>query len=150
MNYTLAGPNGQVIDSSEGREPLVYLQGAGNIIPGLEKEMEGKNKGDQFTVEVPPEQAYGQRDQKMVQAVPRANFQGVNNIQPGMQFEANTPNGKRLVTVVGVDMNNVQIDANHPLAGVVLKFAISIVDVRGATPEELSHGHVHGPGGHHH
>ena len=150
MNYTLTGPNGNVLDSSDGREPLGYLHGAGNIIPGLEKAMEGKSAGEQFSVEIPPEQAYGLRDQNLVQAVPRERFQGVANIQPGMQFQANTPNGPRVVTVVGADLENVHIDANHPLAGVQLKFAISIVEVREATPEELSHGHVHGAGGHHH
>jgi FKBP-type peptidyl-prolyl cis-trans isomerase SlyD len=150
IDYTLTGPSGDVIDSSQGREPLPYLHGAGNIIPGLENALEGKNAGDQLTVEVAPEQGYGPRDPQLVQPVPRDRFQGAAEIKPGMQFHANTPAGPRVVTVVGVDEKNVHIDANHPLAGVPLKFDVKVVGVRDASPEELSHGHVHGPGGHHH
>jgi FKBP-type peptidyl-prolyl cis-trans isomerase SlyD len=148
IDYTLTGTNGQVIDTSQGREPLAYLHGAGNIIPGLESELEGKNPGDQVNVQVPPEQAYGPRDERMVQVVPRTSFQGVQQIQPGMQFQANTPGGPRVITVVGVQGDQVTIDANHPLAGQTLNFDVKVVEVRDATQEELTHGHVHGPGGH--
>jgi FKBP-type peptidyl-prolyl cis-trans isomerase SlyD len=150
IDYTLTGDDGQVLDSSQGREPLAYLHGAGNIIPGLETALEGKSEGDQLNVQVPPDQAYGPRDERMVQPVPRAAFQGVADIQPGMQFQANTNAGTRLITVVGVQGDQVTIDANHPLAGATLNFDVKVVNVRDATEQEKSHGHVHGPGGHQH
>ena len=150
IDYTLTGENGQVLDSSQGREPLAYLHGAGNIIPGLENALEGKGEGDQLNVSIPPEQAYGARDERMVQPVPRAAFQGVPDIKPGMQFEAKTNAGPRLITVVGVQGDEVTIDANHPLAGATLNFDVKVVTVRDATEQEKSHGHVHGPGGHQH
>jgi FKBP-type peptidyl-prolyl cis-trans isomerase SlyD len=150
IDYTLTGENGQVLDSSKGKEPLAYLHGANNIIPGLESALEGKAAGDQLNVSIPPEQAYGTRDERMVQAVPRTAFQGVADIQPGMQFQAQTQQGARLITVVGVEGDQVTIDANHPLAGATLNFDVKVVDVRDATEQEKSHGHVHGPGGHQH
>ena len=151
MDYTLTGPAGNVLDSSQGRQPLVYMQGAGNIIPGLERELEGKSIGDQIKVTIPADQAYGQRDDRMVQAVSREAFKGVQDIQPGMQFQARTPDGAaRLVTVTKVEADNVTVDANHPLAGMPLTFDVKVVDVRDATAEEKQHGHAHGPGGHHH
>ena len=150
IDYTLTDPNGQVIDSSQGREPLAYLHGASNIIPGLENALEGKSQGETINVTIPPDQGYGQRDPALVQPVPRTNFKGINDIQPGMQFQAQTPQGARVVTVVAVDPENVTVDANHPLAGVELKFDVTVKGVREATQEELQHSHVHGPGGHHH
>src|SRR5688572_1549777 len=150
IDYTLTGEDGQVLDSSQGREPLAYLHGAGNIIPGLENALEGKAPGDELNVMVPPDQAYGPRDERMVQPVPRTAFQGVADIQPGMQFQANTNAGPRLITVVDVAADQVTIDANHPLAGATLNFDVKVVNVRDATNEEKSHGHVHGPGGHQH
>lgn len=150
IDYTLTNLQGEVIDSSKGREPLPYLHGASNIIPGLEAALEGKSSGDQVQVTVQPEQGYGQRDPQLVQGVPRDRFQGVSNIQAGMQFTAQTPQGRRIVTVTKVDEAEVTVDANHPLAGVTLNFDVTVKDVRDATPEELQHGHVHGPGGHQH
>ncbi len=150
IDYTLTGENGQVLDSSQGREPLAYLHGAGNIIPGLESALEGRNEGDQLNVQVPPDQAYGPRDERMVQPVPRTAFQGVADIQPGMQFQANTNAGPRLITVVDVATDQVTIDANHPLAGATLNFDVTVRNVRDATSDEKTHGHVHGAGGHHH
>jgi FKBP-type peptidyl-prolyl cis-trans isomerase SlyD len=150
IDYTLTGPQGNVLDTSQGRQPLAYLHGAGNIITGLEQALEGKGEGEKLSVNIAPEQAYGARDENMVQAVPRERFRGVENIQPGMQFQANTPAGPRVVTVVGVDQQNVRVDANHPLAGVPLKFDVTVVGVRDASAEELSHRHVHGAGGHQH
>jgi FKBP-type peptidyl-prolyl cis-trans isomerase SlyD len=150
IDYTLTDPNGQVIDSSKGREPLAYLHGASNIVPGLESALEGKAVGETVNVTVPPEQGYGQRDPNLVQPVPRSNFQGINEIKPGMQFQAQTPEGARVVTVVDVDPQNVTVDANHPLAGMPLKFDVTVKDVRPATPEEVTHGHAHGPNGHQH
>jgi FKBP-type peptidyl-prolyl cis-trans isomerase SlyD len=150
IDYTLTNPQGQVLDSSKGGEPLSYLHGVGGIIPGLESALEGKQTGDNVNVTIEPEQAYGQRNEELVQEVPRRMFQGVENIQPGMQFRAQGPQGTQVVTVVGVAGDNVKIDANHPLAGVTLKFDVNVVGVREATQDELSHGHVHGPGGHQH
>jgi len=150
IDYTLTSDAGQVLDSSQGREPLAYLHGAGNIIPGLETALEGKNQGDQVTVQVPPEQAYGQRDERMVQAVPRTAFANAPKVEPGMHFQANTPGAARLITVVGVQGDQVTIDANHPLAGQTLNFDVKVVEVRDATQDELTHGHVHGAGGHQH
>src|SRR5947209_4903421 len=142
IDYTLTGPEGAVIDTSKGREPLAYLHGAGNIIPGLESELEGRSAGEEVKVTVPPEKGYGVRNEELVQSVPRDRFRGVPEIQPGMQFQAQTPQGPRLVTVVGADQSTVKVDANHPLAGVPLTFDVKVVDVRDASPEELTHGHV--------
>ena len=150
IDYTLTDPEGKVIDSSKGREPLAYLHGASNIIPGLEAELEGKSAGDSLVVTIPSEKGYGAHDPNLVQPVPRSNFHGIKEIKPGMQFEAKTPQGSRIVRVVKVDDQNVTIDANHALAGMELKFDVTVRNVREATPEEISHGHVHGAGGHHH
>ena len=150
IDYTLTDDAGKVLDSSSGREPLAYLHGAGNIIPGLENALDGKTQGDQLNVSIKPGDAYGERDDRMVQAVPRSSFGGVENVEPGMQFQANTQAGPRLVTVVGVTPEQVTVDANHPLAGQTLNFDVKVVGIRDATQEELSHGHAHGAGGHQH
>jgi len=151
IDYTLTDPQGKVIDSSEGKQPLPYLHGAGNIIPGLERELAGKAAGDKVKVVVQPQDGYGVRDDKLVQVVPVAAFQGVGQIQAGMQFRAQGPQGQmQVVTVTKVEGDNVTVDGNHPLAGITLNFDVTIKTVRPATPEELEHGHVHGPDGHHH
>jgi FKBP-type peptidyl-prolyl cis-trans isomerase SlyD len=150
IDYTLTSPDGQVLDSSNGKQPLTYLHGVGGIIPGLEAALEGKAAGDAVNAVIPPDQAYGNKDPQMVQAVPRTAFKGVDNIQPGMQFQAQSPQGPRVVTVVSTTDSEVTVDANHPLAGMQLTFDVTVKDVRAATAEEISHGHVHGPGGHHH
>lgn len=150
FHYTLTNDAGEVLDSSRGREPLAYLQGAGNIVPGLEDAMVGKRAGDSFKVDVAPEDGYGIHHEGLVQDVPRAAFQGVDVIEPGMSFEANTPQGAHSVTVTKVSADTVTVDGNHPLAGQTLHFDVEITAVREATSEELSHGHVHGAGGHHH
>jgi FKBP-type peptidyl-prolyl cis-trans isomerase SlyD len=147
IDYTLTNPQGQVLDTSKGREPLAYLHGVGGIIPGLEKALEGKSVGDQLNVTIQPEQAYGHRNDQLVQDVPLKMFQGVQNIQPGMQFRAQTPQGMQIVTVTAINGDNARVDANHPLAGVTLNFEVKVVGVRQATNEELSHGHIHGAGG---
>jgi FKBP-type peptidyl-prolyl cis-trans isomerase SlyD len=149
IDYTLTGSDGQVIDSSQGRGPLAYLHGAGNIIPGLEKALTGKSAGDAVNAKIPPGEAYGEKDPQLVQAVPRDRFPA-QDIKVGMQFQAQGGGQSRVVTVVNVDPENVTIDANHPLAGQTLNFDVKVVDVRDATQEELAHGHVHGPDGHHH
>jgi FKBP-type peptidyl-prolyl cis-trans isomerase SlyD len=150
IDYTLTGSEGNVLDSSQGREPLEYLHGASNIIPGLESALEGRSSGDQLNVSVPPEQGYGLHDPGLVQMVKRKAFQGANTIEPGMQFQGNTPQGPRIITVTDVKGDDITIDANHPLAGQTLNFDVKVVNVRHATPEELSHGHAHAPQGHPH
>jgi FKBP-type peptidyl-prolyl cis-trans isomerase SlyD len=150
IDYTLTNDDGQVIDTSRDREPLAYLHGAGNIVPGLESALEGKAEGEQVNVEVQPDQGYGQRDERLVQSVPRSSFSGVDNVERGMQFQARTQSGARIVTVVDVQDENVTVDANHPLAGETLNFDITVRGIREATSEELTHGHVHGAGGHAH
>lgn len=150
FHYTLTDDEGQVIDSSEGRDPLTYLHGSGQIVPGLEKQMEGRKAGDRFTVDVAPEEGYGVHHAELMQEVPKSAFQGVEDIQPGMQFQGRGPQGEINVTVARVEGETVFIDGNHPLAGQTLHFAIEVTDVRDASVEELDHGHVHGAGGHHH
>lgn len=150
FNYTLTDKDGKVLDQSNG-EPLAYLHGHHNIIVGLEKQMEGKSVGDKFVATIAPEDAYGEYIAEAVQEVPRVNFQGVDNIEAGMQFQSQTDDGHvMLVTVKEVNDDVVVVDGNHPLAGVELTFDVEIVDIRSATPEELEHGHAHGAGGHHH
>ena len=149
LNYTLRDEQGTVIDSSGGRAPLRYLHGKGNIIPGLEQALAGKAAGDKLDVTVPPEQGYGSRDERLVQIVARAKFGDAANLAPGMQVRASGRQGSRLVTVVRVDRDFVTVDGNHPLAGRTLHFSVEVADVRKASHDEISHGHVHGPGGHH-
>ena len=150
IHYTLTDGDGKVIDTSEGQEPLAYLHGAGNIIPGLEKALLGKSVGDKFTVSIPAAEAYGLRDDSMVQELPSNMFSGIENIEVGMEFHAETEQGLQVVTVTNVEGDNVTIDGNHPLAGVDLTFDVDVADIRPASEEELQHGHAHGAGGHHH
>ncbi len=150
FNYTLTDDTNTVIDSSVGGEPLSYIHGAGNIIPGLESALTGKTVGDRMKVTVAPKEAYGERDDSLSQVIPRDRFESSQEIEVGMQFQTPTSDGISVVTVTNVDGESVTIDANHPLAGVTLHFDVEIVEVRAPTSEELDHGHVHGPGGHHH
>ncbi len=150
IDYTLTDDQGTVIDSSEGRGPLAYIQGIGNIIPGLERALEGKSKGDSLQVKVAPEDGYGERSDELTQAVPKQMFEGSDEIQVGMQFQTMTEAGPQVVTVVAIDDEHVTVDANHPLAGENLNFDVTVVDIREASGEELEHGHVHGPEGHDH
>jgi FKBP-type peptidyl-prolyl cis-trans isomerase SlyD len=150
LNYTLRDDQGTVIDSSSGRGPLAYLHGKGNIIPGLEEALAGKAEGDTLDVTVAPERGYGPRDERLVQIVPRAKFGEVEGLAVGMQVRVHGQQGARIVTVVRVDRDFVTVDGNHPLAGRTLHFSVEVTGVRKATHEEVTHGHVHGPGGHHH
>ncbi|MGQ0586359.1 MAG: FKBP-type peptidyl-prolyl cis-trans isomerase [Gammaproteobacteria bacterium] len=150
FHYTLKDDGGQLIDSSSGGEPLAYLHGAGNIVPGLEKALEGQQAGARLSVKVVPEQGYGMRDEALVQQVPRRSFQRVKDLKAGMRFHAQTGQGAVAVTVTKVQGDMVTIDANHALAGVTLNFDVEVTKVREATSEELMHGHVHGAGGHAH
>lgn len=150
FHYTLTTDEGEVLDSSSGREPLAYLHGAGNIVPGLERELEGKKAGDQFQARVQPEDGYGIREGE-AQPVERGAFPSEARIERGMMFQAQTPDGDVIpLWVDRVDAETVWVDPNHPLAGVVLNFAIEVVSVRDATDTEMDHGHPHGPDGHHH
>jgi len=150
IDYTLTDNDGKVIDSSQGREPLTYLHGTGALIPGLENELEGKGAGDKLKVAIKPENGYGVRNEALLQQIPRSNFGHVEDLQVGMQFQANTEQGAVLITIITVEEETVTVDGNHPLAGVELNFDVEIKEVRAASEEEISHGHVHGPGGHHH
>ena len=140
IHYTLTDDDGQVIDRSPQEQPLSYLHGAGNIVPGLESALEGKNPGDSLKVDVTPEKGYGQRNDSLVQEVPREAFQGVDKVEPGMQFRAQTQGGPLLVTVMEVGDAQVKIDGNHPLAGRNLHFAVEVTDVREASDEEKQNG----------
>jgi FKBP-type peptidyl-prolyl cis-trans isomerase SlyD len=150
FHYTLTNDAGTVIDSSADRPPLTYLHGAGNIVPGLEKEMVGRQPGDVFNVVVAPEEGYGMPNPMMIQVVPREAFQGVDVLEVGMEFQAQSPQGPMSVAIAKIDGDQVTVDGNHPLAGQTLHFAIEVTAVRDASLEELTHGHVHGEGGHHH
>ncbi|MGM0671399.1 peptidylprolyl isomerase [Thioalkalivibrio sp.] len=150
IHYTLTNDAGEKIDSSEGREPLAYLHGQGQIVPGLEKELEGKAAGDKVQAKVSPEEGYGEKIDAMVQEIPMEAFQGVDSVEPGMQFQAQTENGPLTVTVTKVEGDTATVDGNHPLAGETLNFDVEIVEVREASAEELEHGHAHGEGGHQH
>lgn len=150
MHYTLTDDQGGTVDTSAGREPLTFLQGAGNIIPGLEQALMGKKTGDKFKVSLTPDKGYGERDERLVQKIPRAQFQGAPSLQVGMQFQVNSHGGPMILTIVGIEGDEVTVDGNSEMAGKNLHFDIEITDVRKATQEEIDHGHVHGPGGHHH
>jgi FKBP-type peptidyl-prolyl cis-trans isomerase SlyD len=150
IHFKLTNPEGELLDSSEGDEPLEYIHGAGFIVPGLEQALQGKSAGDRVKVVVAPEDGYGERDEEKLQSVPREAFDADANIEPGMQFQAESDEGDVLVTVKQVDGDTVLIDANHPLAGLTLHFDVQVVSVRKCTEEELEHGHIHGPNGHHH
>lgn len=150
IHYKLTSSDGQTLDSSEGNDPLHYLHGFGNIIPGLEEELEGKKEGDKLSVTIPPEKAYGVRnDQNMLQ-VKKDQFEGVEEVKIGMQVQTQSEKGVQLFTVSKMFGDTVILDGNHPLAGETLSFDVEVMDIRDASKEELEHGHVHGPGGHHH
>jgi FKBP-type peptidyl-prolyl cis-trans isomerase SlyD len=149
FHYTLTDPEGNLIDSTQGEKPFTYMEGAGQMIPGLEAALQNFKKGDKKKVKVPSAQAYGPRDEQLVMQIPREKFPN-KEINIGDQFQtSNDPNSPPL-TVADFNENMVVLDANHPLAGMDLSFEVEIVDIREATAEELSHGHAHGPEGHGH
>ncbi|MDD5266907.1 MAG: peptidylprolyl isomerase [Methylococcales bacterium] len=149
IHYTLTNDDGEVLDSSIGDEALVFLQGSGNIISGLENALVGKVAGDKFNVRIAPEDAYGELMEDMIQVISRDMFEGIDDIEVGMQFHADVSSGSGVVTVVSIDDDNITIDGNHPLAGLALTFDVEVIDVRAATEEEAAHGHIHGSGCHH-
>ena len=150
FHYTLRNTKGEELESSRGGDPTAYLHGANNIINGLETAMTGKTKGDVFSATVEPEQAYGQPDPDKLQRVPIKHLLFKGKLRPGMVVQLNTSDGRIPVTVTKAGRHSADIDTNHPLAGETLTFDIEVVGVRAASAEELSHGHAHGPGGHHH
>jgi FKBP-type peptidyl-prolyl cis-trans isomerase SlyD len=150
IHYTLKDDHGKVLDSSAGGDPLAYIQGHGNLVPGLEKALEGKTDGNRVSVVLAPAEGYGARSESLVRRVPKRSLQGSGELRRGMQFRAQTDEGLRLFTVTAIVGDMVTLDGNHPLADQTLHFEVEVLEVRSATAEELEHGHVHGPGGHHH
>lgn len=145
MHYTLTNDKGEVLDTSDGSEPLPYLHGANNIVPGLEKELTGLKAGDSKTVDVVPEEGYGVVDEDMIQQVPRDQFPEDAEVEPGVQFIMEAEGGHNMpIWVTSVDEGMVTIDANHPLAGETLHFAVQIASLRAPTDDEKAHGHPHG------
>ena len=147
FHYTLRDEHGEQLESSREGEPMTYLHGTGSIIPGLEKALAGKVAGDTFEVNVEPAEAYGERNEDGIQRVPAKHFKQAGRLKPGQVVVLQTRQGPRQLTVVKVGRFNVDVDTNHPMAGMSLTFDVEISDVRDATDEEVSHGHVHGPGG---
>jgi len=149
IHYTLKNDAGDVIDSSEGQEPLTYLHGANNIVEGLEDELDEKEAGDSFEISVPPEKGYGIKDVRLISDVPKDRFPTDVDIEVGMQFVSEGPEGPHPINIIEIKENSIVVDGNHELAGQTLHFSGKIVSVREGTPDELSHGHVHGPGCNH-
>jgi FKBP-type peptidyl-prolyl cis-trans isomerase SlyD len=147
IHYTLKSEDGEILDSSDGREPLDYIHGAGQIIPGLESELEGKIAGDEFSVVIEPAQGYGSRDESLVHEVPKSEFETPDEIEVGMQFRVGAEGGNVIMVVAGVGDETVTLDGNHPLAGVSLAFDVSVAGVREATEDEITASqHIHGSG----
>jgi len=149
FHYSLSDAQREPIESSRDRDPMAYLHGAGNIVPGLEKAMSGKAVGDQFEVTVEPAEAYGERNEDGVQRISSKHFKHTGKLAPGQQVVLQTNQGQIQVTVVKVGRFNIDVDRNHPLAGKTLIFDVEVTDIRDATEEEIKHGHAHGPGGAH-
>jgi FKBP-type peptidyl-prolyl cis-trans isomerase SlyD len=149
MNYTLRDEGGATIESSLGKEPLTYLHGLGSLIPGLEKVLDGSEAGLKTTVTILPRDAYGEKDPQAVIQAARGDFPEGLKLAPGVEVQADTPDGPITFIVISIDGDEVVLDANHPLAGKTLTFDIEVLEVREATADELAHGHVHGPGGAH-
>ncbi|MEH6586819.1 MAG: peptidylprolyl isomerase [Halioglobus sp.] len=144
IHYTLTDNSGEVIDSSEGADPLAYLHGTGNLIPGLEQALVGKTAGASLQATISPEDGYGEIQPELIETVPKEAFEGVDSIEPGMAFEAQGSDGQaRRIVVKDVSDDGIIIDGNHPLAGVELNFDVQVVDIREASEEEIAHGHVH-------
>jgi len=150
IHYTLTDNDGKVLDSSRGNQPLLYLHGNGNLIPGLENALEGKRKNDTLNVKVMPDMGYGEFDENMIFEVNRSQFDFSGEIKKGMQFQMHTDHGHQVVTVSKIEGDVVILDGNHPLAGQELNFDVEVTDVREASGDEISHGHVHQHGHHHH
>ena len=150
FDYTLTDDDKEIIDSSREEGALAYLHGEGQIVNGLEKAMEGKKAGDTFKVSVSPEEGYGLPDASKIAVVTADQIEGGEELEEGMQLEASNEEGEQIVVVSKIEGDRITLDGNHPLAGMTLHFDVTIREVRTASAEEIEHGHVHGPGGHHH
>lgn len=150
FHYTLSNSDGSEIESSRGGDPMAYLHGHSNIVPGLEDAMEGKGEGDVFTATVSPDKGYGERNDSLTQRVPLKHLQGAKKWKKGMVAHVQTDQGMRQVTILKAGRFMADVDANHPFAGKELVFDIEVISVREGTEEEISHGHAHGVGGHQH
>lgn len=147
LHYAVSDSEGTLIDSSYDHQPLAVIHGTGYLIPGLEDALEGHSAGDKFEVAVTAAQAYGEREDGFVQTVPKELFAGIEDLDVGTQLRATTDDGEQTVIVIDVTDDEITVDGNHPLAGLDLQFDVEILEVRDATAEELTHGHVHGEGG---
>jgi FKBP-type peptidyl-prolyl cis-trans isomerase SlyD len=147
IHYTLTNDEGTVLDSSRERSPLVYLHGHGNLIPGLESRLVGATAGDKQQVRVPAVEAYGERSDEFIAEATRSQFPPEADLREGAQFQANTPGGVRVFTILKIDGEKVTLDGNHPLAGLDLNFDVEVVEIRESTEDEREHGHVHSSGG---
>ena len=151
FHYALSDDAGQPIESSQGRDPLTVLLGHGGLVPGVERALLDREVGDKFDVVVPPDEGYGDRREGLVQRVPKKFFRDPDRLRPGMQTVLQQKSGgSQIVTVQKIGSSVIDVDLNHPMAGRTLHFALELTDVRAATPEEIEHGHAHGPDGHHH
>lgn len=148
LHYTLRDETGATLESSRGGDPLDYLHGGGQLIPGLERQIEGATPGHVATITVAPAEGYGERDPRGVIRTDRSTLPEGLDVAPGAELHAETPDGPLSFVVVAVEGDEVVLDANHPMAGKTLTFDVEVLEVRAATPEEIAHGHVHGPGGH--
>jgi FKBP-type peptidyl-prolyl cis-trans isomerase SlyD len=149
IDYTLTNDAGEILDTSKGAEPLSYIHGKGQIVPGLENALAGRAPGDTFKVRIPASEAYGEHDPELIHEARRSQFGG-DEPEVGMQVHADGPDGRETLTIVGVVGDVITLDGNHPLAGIPLTFDVTVVGVRLATKQELAHGHAHGSGGHDH
>jgi len=147
FHYTLTNQQGEQLESSRDQQPMTYLHGANNIIPGLETAMTGKSAGEEFQVTIEAAEAYGERQDDKIHRIPAKHFKNLKQLKPGQIVSLQTQQGQMQVTVVKIGRFNVDVDANHPLAGQALTFDVEVTEVRDASEEETTHGHVHGPGG---
>lgn len=150
FHYSLQDEKGEMIESTADNEPMAYLHGHNNMVPGLEKALEGKAAGDSFSVTIEPDEGYGLRKENAMQRIPLKHLQGARKWKPGMMAIVDTNEGYRQVTVMKVGKFNADVDTNHPLAGITLTFNVQVKNVREATADEIAHGHAHGDGGHQH
>ncbi|MCJ7552313.1 MAG: peptidylprolyl isomerase [Ignavibacteriaceae bacterium] len=151
FNYTLKDDEGNILDTTKGSSPFSFLSGNGQILPKLEDEMSGMLLGSKKNVKIDAADAYGEYNEEAVQKVERTNFPKDVDLQPGMQFVTNSPDGHQMPFIISeIKEDDVTIDFNHPLAGKNLEFDVELLDIRDATTEEIAHGHIHGQGGHHH
>jgi FKBP-type peptidyl-prolyl cis-trans isomerase SlyD len=148
IHYTLKDHQGEILDSSAGKSPLPYIHGIGALIPGLEKQLLGRQAGDKFIAIVAPADGYGEYDEEQVFEVPASEFEGDDELELGMQIQLDTESGPAIATIVNMEEDVITLDLNHPLAGTTLNFDVEVVEVREATKQELDHGHVHTHGVH--